>query len=146
MSANGVYPVNYFTSVGQTRLLIPDTAVDTVFDFIFSDEQITALLALFNGNVKRAAAQAKDIIATDQLLLVRVVRTDDLSVDGAKVAAELREQAKSLRAQADKDDEGELLDYFAIVFPDRAVYPEAVPVWGRHLVEVAEVEDRSPWA
>jgi hypothetical protein len=144
--ANGVYPVNYFTSVGQTRLLIPDTAVDAGLDFIFTDDQITALLALFNGNVKRAAAQAKDIIATDQLLLIRVVRTDDLSVDGAKVAAELREQAKSLRAQADKDDEGDTLDYFAIVFPDRAVYPEAVPVWGRHLVEIAEVEDHTPWA
>jgi hypothetical protein len=143
--ANGTYPPDYLTSVGQVRLLIPDTAVDATLDYLFSDTQISALLTLF-PSVKRAAAQAKDIIAADTVMLLKVVRTDDLSVDGAKVAAELRAQAKQLRDSADKDDEEGVLDYFAIVFPDRSVYPEAVPVWGRHLVEIAEVEDHSPWA
>lgn len=144
--ANGVYPVNYTTDVGKVRLLIPDTAVSPMpdLDFIFSDDQITTLLGLFDGNVKRAAAQAKDIIATDELLLVKVVRTDDLSVDGAKIAAELRAQAKSLRDQADAADETELLDYFTIVYPQAQLYPEGVPVWGRARVEIAE--DPNPWA
>lgn len=133
--ANGTVPVDYQTTVGQVRLLIPDTAPDSSLNYIFSDDQIAALLGMFNG-VKRAAAQAKDIIATDNVLLLKVVRTDDLQVDGAKVAAELRLQAKSLRDQADKEDEGELLDYFAIVYPQNDLYPEAVPVWGRSRVEI----------
>lgn len=144
--ANGLYPTDYASAVGHVRLLIPDTAVDTDENYIFSDEQINALLGLFNGSAKRAAAQAKDIIATDQLLLIKVVRTDDLSVDGAKVAAELRLQAKALRDQADAEDQAEVFDYFQIVYPQAQAYPEAVPVWGRHLVEVAPVEDHSPWA
>jgi hypothetical protein len=142
---NGNFPPDYLTSVGETRLLIPDTAVDADLDYLFSDTQISALLRLYNDNVKRAAAQAKDIIATDQVLLLKVVKTDDLAVDGAKVAAELRAQAKALRDQADYDIESEVFDYFQIVYPNSSTYPEAVPVWGRHLVEVAAVEDNSPW-
>lgn len=135
---NGNYPVDYTTSVGQVRLLIPDTAPTPYpdLDYIFADAQITALLGLFNGNVKRAAAQAKDIIATDEVLLVQVVRTDDLSVDGAKVAAELRAQAKSLRDQADAADQAEVFDYFQVVYSQNELYPEGVPLWGRSRVEI----------
>lgn len=141
---NGTIPVDYTTPVGKVRLLIPDTAVSPTQEYIFSDDQIDVFLGLFNGNIKRAAAQAKDVIATDEVLLIKVVRTDDLSVDGVKVAAELRAQAKSLRDQADAADETELLDYFQIVYPQAELYPEGVPVWGRARVEIAE--DRNPWA
>jgi hypothetical protein len=131
--ANGTIPADYTTSVGQTRLLIPDTAVDGSLDYIFSDTQINALLGLFGDNVKRAAAAAKDILASDNVLLLKVVRTDDLNVDGAKVAAELRAQAKSLRDQADVD-EG-TFDYFDIVYPDAEALPEAVPFYGRFEID-----------
>lgn len=125
---NGYYPTDYTTPVGQTRLLIPDTAVDDAFNYIFSDVQIESLLGLFNGNVKRAAAQAKDVMATDTVLLLKYVRTDDLTVDGPKVAAELRLQAKSLRDQADNEDEAGVFDYFQIVYPDyETTHPEATP-------------------
>jgi hypothetical protein len=134
--ANGDVPVDYLTSVGQVRLLVPDTAVGDDGDYLFSDDQITALLLLFSDNVRRAAAQAKDIIASDMVMLLKVVRTDDLSVDGAKVAAELRLQAKQLRDQADSDDQSGLADLFTIVYPGGDCYPEGVPVWGRHLVEL----------
>lgn len=139
---NGNYPPDYTTSVGQVRLLIPDAQPTPAPDleYIFGDAQITALLGLFNGNVKRAAAQAKDIIATDQVLLLKVVRTDDLSVDGAKVAAELRIQAKSLRDLADRDDEVDVLDYFTIVYPTQTAYPEGVPLYGRSRVEIIEID------
>lgn len=120
-----VFPADYTTDVGQVRLLIPDTAQDAL-GYLFSDEQITAFLSLFSGSVKRAAAQAKDTIATDQTLLMKVVRTDDLAVDGPKVGAELRLQAKTLRDQADRGDEA--WDFFQIVYPDHQPYPpEATP-------------------
>jgi hypothetical protein len=131
-------PVDYTTTVGHVRLLIPDTAVDDDSNYLFSDEQVETLLSLYGDNVKRAAAQAKDIIATDQVLLLKVVRTDDLTVDGAKVATELRLQAKALRDQADNEDG----DYFNIVYPYGSVaWPEGtIPRYGRQLT-VGEV----PW-
>lgn len=144
--SNGIAPADYTTDVGLVRLLIPDTAVDEVDEeYIFGDDQIEALLTLF-PNIKRAAAQAKDIIATDTVLLIKYVRTDDLTVDGPKVAAELRLQAKQLRDQADADDQAEVFDYFKIVYQDKILYPEGVPAWGRSRVEITEVEDPTPWA
>lgn len=133
-----VYPPIYSTPVGQVRLLIPDTAHDEDGLYLFEDEQLDALLDLYGDNVKRAAAQAKDIIASDTVMLLKVIRTDDLQVDGAKVAAELRLQAKALRDQADKADQDDVFDYFTIVYPESDLYPEAVPVWGRARVEIVQ--------
>lgn len=131
--ANGVYPTDYATDVGKIRLLIPDTAVDTSNNYLFSDDQLTALLGLYDDNVKRSAAQAKDIIASETTMLLKYVVTDDLQVDGPKVAAELRAQAKELRAQADTSDNSEVFDYFDIVYPQgqTASVPEgsAYPFW-----------------
>lgn len=138
MATNGIAPPDYTSDVGLVRLLVPDTAVDDADEFLFSDDQIDALLSLYGGNVKRAAAQAKDIIASDTVMLLKVIRTDDLQVDGAKVAAELRAQAKALRDQADAAAQDELFDYFQIVYPQTDFYPEAVPVWGRARVEIVE--------
>ena len=70
--------------------------------------------ALFPGSVKRAAAQAKDIIAADTMMLLKVIKTNDLQVDGSKVAAELRAQAMELRAQAQLEDTG---DFFSLTYP-----------------------------
>lgn len=139
--SNGLNPPDYTTDAGLVRLLIPDTAVDSDGDYLFGDDQIDGLLGLFGGSIKRAAAQAKDIIATDQVLLLKVLRTDDLSVNGAQVAAELRLEAQSLRDQVDASDSLEASDYFNIVYPSPTGYPEAVPVpWGRQ-VSVGPV----PW-
>jgi hypothetical protein len=131
-----VNPPDYLTGVGQVRLLVPDVALDENNAYLFSDDQITSLLLLFNDNVKRAAAQAKDILATDTAMLLKVVRTDDLSVDGAKLATELRLQAKALRDQADDEDAQGVSDAFEIIYPNQDCYPEAVPMWGRHRVEI----------
>lgn len=110
--------VDYGTDIGKVRVLIPDV-VEDADGYLFSDEQIEVLLGLYNDNIKRAAAQAKDILATDTALLLKVLRTDDLSVDGAKTAAELREQAKALRAQADADEASGAAEYFDVVYPEQ---------------------------
>ena len=119
-----VVPPDYSTNVGLCRLLIPDTSSTS---YILSDEQITALLALFNASVKRAAAQAKDIIAADTVMLLKVIKTDDLQIDGAKVAAELRAEAEVLRAQAQLEESG---DYFFLDYPaDPVIDPLARTEW-----------------
>ena len=106
-----VFPPNYATAIGQVRLLIPDTeqlddpATSTVdATYIFDDHQIQAFLTLYSNNVKRAAAQAKLVLATSEALINKVIRTADYNTDGAKLGAELREQSKQLQAEADKDD------------------------------------------
>lgn len=129
-----VYPPLFDTPVGQVRLLIPDTARDANDEYIFTDPQIQAILTLYRNNIKRTAARAKDIIAADTAMLLKVVRTDDLTVDGVKVAAELRAQAAQLRTEADADEFEDAADTgFRIVYPftGRAV-PEASawPLWG----------------
>lgn len=105
-----VTPPDYSTVIGQIRLLIPDveqledladpTAADS---YLFNDSQIQAFATLYANNVKRAAAQAKLVLATSESLIGKVIRTADYTTDGAKLGAELRAQAKALQDEADKD-------------------------------------------
>lgn len=117
-----LFPPDYSTTVGQVRLLIPDTEqldnnkdLDAIPQYLFNDAQIQAFLALYGSNVKRAAAQAKLVLATSESLINKVIKTYDLSTDGAKLGAELREQSKSLFAEADKDDQYDAYDTFQII-------------------------------
>lgn len=100
------------TEIGQVRLLIADTDEAAI---LLTDAQLTGFMTLEAG-VKRAAAAALEAIAVSELLVSKVIRTQDLSTDGAKVSAELRARAKDLRAQADADDDREdggltIIDY-----------------------------------
>lgn len=88
---------NFDTTAAQVRLLINDTNEDS---YVFADEEIAAFLALEGDSVKLAAAQALETIADDEALTSKVIRTQDLSTDGAAVAAGLRERAQRLREQA----------------------------------------------
>ena len=119
-----IYPPDYATAIGQVRLLIPDTEqlenlADPTADaeYIFDDHQIQAFLTLYTNNVKRAAAQAKLVLATSETLINKVIRTADYNTDGAKLGAELREQAKALQQEADKDDLVDSYEQSLIVVP-----------------------------
>jgi len=120
-----ITPPNYSTTIGQVRLLIPDVEqLDNIknplqaAEYIFSDAQIQAFLSLYSNNVKRAAAQAKLTLATSESLISKVIKTDDLMTDGAKLGAELRAQAAELRKEADADDLIDSSDAFTVVeFP-----------------------------
>jgi hypothetical protein len=123
-TAPDIFPVDYSTAVGQVRLLIPDTEqlenlADSTADaeYIFSDAQVQAFLTLYSNNVKRAAAQAKLVLATSESLINKVIRTADYTTDGAKLGAELRAQAKALQEEADKDDLIDSYDDSFIVVP-----------------------------
>lgn len=134
MSELDVFPPLFESPIGQVRLLIPDIARDENNEYIFTDPQIQAVLAMYGNNIKRAAGRAKDIIAADTTMLLKVIRTDDLNIDGVKVAAELRAQAQQLRAEADTDDLEDAADAgFRIVYPGRSyarAEASAWPLWG----------------
>ena len=117
-----ITPPNYSTAIGQVRLLIPDVEQlenlknpSSPASYIFDDAQIQAFITLYGDNVKRAAAQAKLTLATSEALISKVIKTDDLATDGAKLGAELRAQAAELRKEADSDDLYDASDAFTIV-------------------------------
>lgn len=93
--------IDYTTDLGKVRLLIPDTDET---NFVLGDDQITALLDM-EVYVKRAAAAALDLIASNEVMVSKVIRTQDLQTDGSKVSAELRARAAELRRQVDEDDD-----------------------------------------
>lgn len=106
------------TDTGYVRLLLSD--IKEAPDQIFTDAEIAAFLAREGGPL-RAAAQALDTIADNEALTSKVIRTQDLTTDGAKVADSLRARAKALRGQADDTDEGSDSYGFEIVggYPTR---------------------------
>lgn len=110
------------TDEGKVRLLLND--VDAATE-VFTDDEIEAFLTLEGGNVKLAAAQAIDTNADDQALAAKVLRSQDLTTDGAKLAEALHKRAAALRQQAADEatdaDEG----YFEIVdFDPHPTRPE----------------------
>lgn len=114
--------IDYTSPIGQVRVLIPDLRkLEDLRDlrneprYLFTDDEITAYLAINNGNVKLAAADACDAIGTDKALQLLVLKTDDKQTDGAKLLSALVGRAKQLRAQAKEDTESSLT--FDIVCP-----------------------------
>jgi len=114
---------DFTTPESQVRLLIPDLDEDKP---VFSDSEIQAFLSIHKDNIKRAAASALDAIATSTVMILKLVKTDDLTVDGPAVSKEIRARAQALRDEADADDlEDAMAEGFQIINP---VY---VPdVWG----------------
>lgn len=123
MSENPSYDLT--TDVGKVRLLLND--VNT--PWVFTDVEIQAFLDLEGGSVKRAAAQAIDTNATNLVLAMRVLRSQDLSTDGAKVADAMRAHADRLRQQAaEADEEGDGF-YFDVVDLVDSSTPELTESW-----------------
>lgn len=101
------------SDLGKVRLLLND--VDETSE-IFTDDEIQAFLDLEGGSVKLAAAQAIDTNADNEALASKVLRTQDLTTDGAKIADALRKRAAALRAQGEKErDESDDGAFFDIV-------------------------------
>lgn len=116
------------TPTDQVRLLIADVSTDPD-KRVLTDEQIQTYLDLEGQVVKAAAADALDAIAVSELLVSKVIRTQDLQTDGSKVAAELRARAAELRAQVADDDQADIFD---VIPPARRCWPELTEpeVWG----------------
>jgi hypothetical protein len=83
------------TDRGKVRLLCTDVLESNA---IFQDAEIDAFLSM-NTTVRLAAAAALEVIASNEVLVLKKIINLDLETDGPAVARELREQAKQLRAQ-----------------------------------------------
>jgi hypothetical protein len=97
------------TDVGKVRLLISDVDLDN--GPIFTDAEIATFLILEAVSVRRAAAQALDVIASNEALVQKRIQILDLRTDGPAVARALRDHAAALRDQVDSgvesDEDGE---------------------------------------
>lgn len=114
--------IDYTSPIGQVRVLIPDLRkLEDLRDlrneprYLFTDDEILAFLAVNNGNVKRAAADACDTIGMDKALQLLVLKTDDKQTDGAKLLDAIVKRARILREQAKEDDENNLS--FDVIMP-----------------------------
>lgn len=92
----------------KVRLLINDVDSNSP---VFQDAEIEAFLDLYDGATLLAAAEAIDTNADNEVLASKVLKTQDLTTDGAKLADALRKRAASLREQYEATDGG----YFEIV-------------------------------
>lgn len=101
-------PVDFTSAIGQVRAHIGDTTDDP----ILSDPEIQSMLDVAGDNVYAAIASALRRIATETALLMKYVRTDDMLVDGPKVAESLLKSAEEFEARAKVYDAG---DFFEIL-------------------------------
>lgn len=101
------------SDAGKVRLLCQDT--DTA-DPYFLDTEIDAFLALEDGDVRLAAAQALDAIASSEALILKKVRQlgGALETDGPAVAKALREHATALRGQVVDSLAGDVAGLFDV--------------------------------
>jgi hypothetical protein len=99
-----IFPVDPATKVGQVRILIGDTIQDSG-EYIYSDPIIGGYLIVNSDNVKYAAADALDTLATNEAYISKKIRTESLQTDGASVANAIRLHATALRSRARQEDE-----------------------------------------
>lgn len=110
------------------RFLISDTD-----GAVFSDVEVSAVMAREPGE-KMAAARLLEIIADNESLIAKSIRSQDFATDGPKVAADLRRSAAQLRAEATAEAEAaadEADGFGGIAIVDYAPYgyqkPELAP-------------------
>lgn len=121
------------TDRGKVRLLIPDRSEATMF---FSDAEIDAFLVLETG-VQRATALALETMASDQAMVLKVIRVLDLTTDGRAVSQALLERAAKLRTQAAEAEAAEDGGAFDIAEWSVSPFAEREIVWNDALRDSA---------
>lgn len=128
MFDNDIFPPDITEDIGKVRVLIADT-VQLDYDnndtlrYRVSDAQISVFLEVNANKLLAAAASALLSIAADEGLINKVIKTEDLQTDGAKLATELRLQARDLwQRQKARDeeiayDDGQAFIYIPSTYP-----------------------------
>lgn len=93
---------DFSTDAAKVRLLISD--ID-IANQIFNDQAIQAFISMaLDGNIKRAAASALLVMATNEVLVQKRIKLLDLSTDGPAEAKALQDLAKQYREEADMEE------------------------------------------
>ncbi len=123
MANSGASPADFTTDIGKVRVLLGDTeATDVVAGvgnyMYFGDDEIAAFLTMYGDNVKLATARAMETIAGSQALLLKSWSSDDLTVNGDKIAESLRKIAAQLREEALQDESNEYFNMIKMFIDD----------------------------
>lgn len=118
-----IYPPQYNTPLGQLRALLFQTErykdpanPEAPADYLVSDDQLSAYIAINGDKLYGAAADALLALASNEALVSKKIRTEDLSTDGPAVAAELRRTAAEFKIkQNDLDESNDSLEAFEVV-------------------------------
>jgi hypothetical protein len=135
MANSGVSPVQYGTDVGKVRTLLGDTEAENVVGGVgeymyFGDDEISAFLTMYGDNVKLAAARCMETISMSQALLLKSWSSDDLTVNGDRIAESLRKLAAQLREEALQDEASEYFNMISMfVDYDDDGLPDEYPWW-----------------
>lgn len=117
------------TPVGQVRFFCSDTYMmpqvrdDGNPGFIFSDNEITMLLSMYSTSapaaaVLLAAADCCEQIGLNEMMIGKVVTTQDLATDTSKLMAQYLKLAESLREKAARvSDDGSFGEDGILVTP-----------------------------
>lgn len=124
--------------ITTVRTLISDTEQFDYDDtgvprYRLSDEQLGSLIDFRKGGLYGASADALRSLAANEALISKVIRTEDLQVDGAKLADALRLLARELEGRQRQEDEDSALDEFAfeiVNFKYSYVNPEDTYTFG----------------
>lgn len=114
-------------TMGLVRLLINQVTGAAGGDF--TDDEVSGFLTLESQSVKRAAAQAIDVVASNEALVSKVIVDRHLQTNGAATAKALRDHANTLRQQALFDEDNGDGFYFGVVelephwVPENTGYP-----------------------
>jgi len=119
MANLGASPVDYDTDIGKVRALLGDTQAEDVAGGVgeymyFGDDEIAAFLTMYGDNVKLAAARCLETISMSQALLLKSWTSDDLTVNGDRIAESLRKLAAQLREEALSDESSEYFNMIAM--------------------------------
>ena len=135
MANSGVSPVDYGTDVGKVRALLGDTEAENVVAGIgeymyFGDDEISAFLTMYGDNVKLATARCMETISMSQALLLKSWSSDDLTVNGDRIAESLRKLAAQLREEALQDEASEYFNMISMFIDyDNDGMPDEYPWW-----------------
>ena len=106
------FPLDPTSPVGQLRLLISDSQKRKdpgepalAAEYYFSDTFLEGFLSLNGGVLKLAAADALLALATNESMVSKKIRKENLQTDGPAVTNALRLLASDYRAQGKLDRE-----------------------------------------
>lgn len=116
------------TDIEKMRILIPDS--EAIFDgqTLFTDTELSNYVEIGGGSVLRGAAYAMIAIANSEAMISKVIKTQDLSTNGAQVAEAFRKNAQMLLDRADKEDDA-AGEFYIDIIDNTNSYPPELTEW-----------------
>lgn len=89
------------TDVGRIRRTIPDKDEDEAF---WTDEELESFLADAGNNWRRATAIILETMAADDLIVLKVMEVQNVTVSADRVMAAMLKRAQRLREDATEEE------------------------------------------